>query len=114
MNSNRKQSILLKWESYIFIFQVGREAGYGKNKNKNPWVGRHRAEGSVRTEQAPRRSISKQPNEEREIFQVFKEEQSCSTFSLAALPNLLGIVPSLFSSHPSKHHGRALPQLILR
>lgn len=45
MNSNRKQSILFKWESYIFIFQVGREAGYGKGRG--PWVGRHRADGSV-------------------------------------------------------------------
>lgn len=48
MNSNRKQSILLKWESYIFIFQVGREVGYEKKK-RSPWVGRHRAEGCVHT-----------------------------------------------------------------
>lgn len=39
MNSNRKQSILLKWEPYIFIFQVGREAGYEKKGEVPGWGG---------------------------------------------------------------------------
>lgn len=32
MNSNRKQSIPLNWESYIFIFTVGREEDAGSKE----------------------------------------------------------------------------------
>lgn len=103
MNSNRNQSVLLKWESYILIFSRGL-GGFGEEKGEVPgWGGTgwkvHGCHGHLLERSRSLGGRLSQNLRKRGRFQVFREEQSCSR-SLADLLNILRSCP-----HPHKNKG---------